>query len=118
MVAVVAGRRCPGLRCPTILTNGERYCLAHMAEHEAARGTSAQRGYGARHRAVRAQWQARFDRGEHINCARCGKRIGPREPWALDHDDEDRSRYLGPSHKRCNDSAGGTRGANASSSKP
>jgi hypothetical protein len=32
--------------------------------------------------------------------------ILPGTEWALDHTD-DRTGYLGPSHKRCNDSAGG-----------
>jgi hypothetical protein len=36
--------------------------------------------------------------------------IGPNEDWDLDHADDDRSRYLGPSHRRCNRVAGGIRG--------
>jgi hypothetical protein len=43
-------------------------------------------------------------------CARCGGPIGKEEPWELDHSD-DRFSYLGPSHRTCNRSAGGRRGA-------
>jgi hypothetical protein len=37
-----------------------------------------------------------------VRCARCGELIKPGEKWHLDHDDFDRSRYLGASHARCN----------------
>ena len=36
-----------------------------------------------------------------LNYARCGRRIQPNEPWALDHTD-DRTGYLGASHATCN----------------
>jgi hypothetical protein len=29
-------------------------------------------------------------------CVRCGLPIKPGEPWHLDHDDIDRTRYFGP----------------------
>ena len=36
-----------------------------------------------------------------LNCARCGQPIEPGQQWHLDHSD-DRSRYIGASHKGCN----------------
>ena len=36
------------------------------------------------------------------NCARCGERIEPGEPWDLGHADGDGLRYAGPEHRRCN----------------
>ena len=40
-----------------------------------------------------------------VRCARCNEVIGPGEEWQLDHRDDGRG-WLGPSHKRCNLSAG------------
>ncbi len=108
----MAGRRCPGRddvdgktrACPTILTRGERRCPRHAKEYEQRRGSSTERGYGSAHQRLRADWQRRIDDGEHVVCARCSQPIS--EPWALDHAD-DRTGYLGPSHKLCNDAAGG-----------
>ena len=37
-----------------------------------------------------------------MSCARCGELIRQGEKWCLDHDDLDRSRYIGVSHARCN----------------
>jgi len=97
-------RICAQRGCPKI--TDKRYCAAHAAAHEAKRGTPAQRGYGTAHRRKRASLAEVVARGD-VPCARCGKPILPGDQWALDHDDEDRAQYLGPSHKRCNDSAGG-----------
>jgi hypothetical protein len=54
---------------------------------------------------LRANWKLKVDRAE-VDCARCGHLILPGEKFHLDHTD-DRTGYLGPSHERCNTSAGG-----------
>lgn len=103
-----AKRRCTGSpTCPAVLTAGERYCPTHMARYEATRGTSTARGYDSGHRKLRGAWQATIETGGTPPCSRCGYPIQSDDEWALDHDDDDRTKYLGPSHKRCNDSAGG-----------
>ena len=40
-----------------------------------------------------------------VRCARCDELIASDEEWQLDHRDDGRG-WLGPSHKRCNLSAG------------
>lgn len=99
-----AKRICGQPGCPKVVA--KRYCTQHDAEYEAKRGTPAQRGYGQAHRNERTRWASRIERGI-IDCARCQQPILPGSQWALDHDDRDRTKYLGPSHKYCNDSAGG-----------
>lgn len=71
-------------------------------------GRTSTRGYGTAHQRQRAKWKRLVDQGG-VNCARCGKPIAPGSEWDLDHDDRDRSRYLGPSHAGCNRSAGGSK---------
>lgn len=58
-------------------------------------------GYGYHHQMERKRWKPQVDAGS-VLCARCGYLIVPGTPWDLDHDDADRSRYLGPSHAKCN----------------
>ena len=106
----MTGRRCPGERCPRILTQGERYCPQHAAEYEQRRGTRTQRGYGDEHQRLRRTWQSRLDAGEIVHCARCGERINP-SAWDLGHDDQ--RRHRGPECIGCNRSAGGRNGARA-----
>ena len=105
----MAGRRCPGPQCPTILTQGERYCPRHARDYEQRRGSSTQRGYDSAHRRLRAAWQALIDRGEVVHCARCGALITGTS-WQLGHDDNDRTKYNGPECASCNASAGGAQG--------
>lgn len=76
-------------------------CPEHAREREQARGTRQERGYGAAHDALRRRWAPKVALGR-VDCSRCGERIRPGEPWHLDHDSTDRSRYLGPSHESCN----------------
>jgi hypothetical protein len=44
-----------------------------------------------------------------VKCWRCGERIDPGSDWHLGHDDENRSRYRGPEHARCNTATAGRR---------
>ena len=101
-----AKRICPKTGCPHPADG--RYCTKHNAEYEAERGTSTARGYGSRHQKTRARLNLEVQ-GGNMACARCGELIQPNTAWHLDHDDEDRGTYLGPSHAFCNVSAGGKR---------
>jgi hypothetical protein len=94
----MALRVCAESGCPE-LTESAR-CPAHTRTKDKARGTRQQRGYGRAHELLRARWVPKVAAGK-VNCARCGERISPLEPWHLDHTD-DRAGYLGPSHVRCN----------------
>jgi hypothetical protein len=67
-------------------------------------------GYDRKHRAVRARWAPIVATGS-VPCSRCGWPILPGQAWHLDHDDHDRTRYLGPSHAHCNMRAGGKVGS-------
>jgi hypothetical protein len=66
-----------------------------------AQATTKQRGYGAKHKALRRRW-AREVREGLVNCARCGGFIYPGEAWDLGHVDGDKTRYAGPEHRGCN----------------
>lgn len=59
------------------------------------------RGYGRQHQQLRARWKPYVVAGL-VDCARCGQRIKPGQPWDLGHDDHDRRRYKGPEHAACN----------------
>src|ERR1700742_4760640 len=71
------------------------------ASQTQTRGTTAERGYGPAHQALRRRWEPSVEAGK-VNCARCGKLIEPGTPWDLGHDDLDRSKYSGPEHASCN----------------
>lgn len=64
--------------------------------------------YDYRHRKLRAAVALVVARGDAY-CARCGGWIHPSEGFDLDHNDEDRTKYLGPSHVRCNRATSGRR---------
>lgn len=65
------------------------------------KGRTVTRGYGAEHQRERKRLEPMVARGE-ARCARCGLPIAPGSEWDLDHDDHDRRKYLGPSHRSCN----------------
>ena len=104
----MAKRVCAVSGCPALVDAGARggRCPTHQREQRQALGPARAQGYGWPHQQERARWQALLDRGEPIDCARCGRPIGPGQGWALDHTD-DRAGYLGPSHTRCNNSTAG-----------
>ena len=103
---------CPRPSCPNLIPSTARYCDTHNREYEQRRGTSTQRGYDAKHRALRAKYQASMDAGDYYLCARCYEPIQLGEPWDLGHDDDDRTKHTGPEHAyRCNRAAGGRQGA-------
>lgn len=70
-------------------------------KYDAVRGGTTARGYGAAHARERKRWAPIVQNGQ-VRCARCHQIIEPGTPWHLDHDDRDRSIYLGPSHRSCN----------------
>lgn len=61
-----------------------------------------ERGYGAEHRRLRAEWAPRVAAGG-VRCARpgCGELIRPDEAWDLGHTD-DRTGWVGAEHAACN----------------
>lgn len=89
--------------CPA-LTHDTR-CPEHERAKDKARGTTAERGYGAQHRRLRAGYQRRMGEGETFTCWRCGKPIDP-IAWDLGHRD-DRTGYAGPECQPCNRAVSG-----------
>lgn len=71
--------------------------------------STTERGYGAAHQRLRAQWAPKVATGT-VRCARCHKLIRPDDLWDLGHHDRDRSQYQGPEHRSCNRSAGARKG--------
>jgi hypothetical protein len=80
------------------------YCREHRPPPEVraqwVTKTRATRGYGQAHKAMRERYGALVRSGS-VACARCGEPIESGEGVDLDHTD-DRARYLGPSHVKCN----------------
>lgn len=72
-----------------------------------ARPNTTARGYGSKHQRLREQLLAQFQPGQP--CARCGKPIASKDDAQLGHADQDRSRYRGLEHVRCNESTAGRR---------
>lgn len=86
-------------RCPA--------CQPAASRARNARGNTTQRGYGAGHQALRRQLAEAFVPGQP--CWRCGKPIASLDDAQLGHDDQDRSRYRGLEHVRCNEATSGRR---------
>lgn len=99
-------RPCPKPHCPEPTPPGQRYCEAHLAEYEQARGTKTERGYGKAFQSDRKAW-ARIIALGGVTCWRCHKPIQPGAPWHLGHDDDDRTIIRGPECPPCNLSAAG-----------
>lgn len=99
-----AKRVCKRKGCPTLIDHAG-YCTTHDRQADKERGRRQARGYDAAHERLRRHWAPMVAMGA-VQCARCSRPILPGQPWALDHTD-DRSGYLGPSHERCNNAAGG-----------
>ena len=92
--------------CPT-LTPTTR-CPDHTRARNVARGTATNRGYGAAHRAARADAVARIAAGGHVTCWRCGQPITNANDMHIGHDDRDRRITRGPEHAtKCNLRAAG-----------
>lgn len=66
------------------------------------------REYGRRHRKLRQRLAPLVASGKAL-CARCGRLIAPGAAWDLGHVDDDRARYAGPEHQRCNRATAGRR---------
>lgn len=66
-----------------------------------SRGSTTARGYGGAHQGLRKRWAQRIAAGG-ITCWRCGQPINPGDNFDLGHSDDDRSKYMGPEHPRCN----------------
>lgn len=79
-----------------------------MATLRGKKLNTTRQGYGYKHQRLRKAW-ARIVKGGRVKCARCGELILPFEPWDLGHDDEDRTKYAGPEHRRCNRATAGRR---------
>jgi hypothetical protein len=101
-------RVCATAGCPAKIKAGSRSGRCPDCERLAdkQRGTSAERGYGARHRRLSERERAA---AVGTRCALCGEVMNPGEPLALDHT-PDRSAYRGVVHLSCNASDGAQRG--------
>lgn len=102
-----ASRRCIG--CPKLIPAGSPRgrCVDCNRAADKARGKRPHgSGTDSMHTKLRRAWQSRMNAGEPVLCWRCGKLVDPTN-WHLGHDDDDRSRYRGPEHPKCNLSAAG-----------
>lgn len=98
-------RVCSQPGCPALIPKAGR-CATHAREVAKARGTTTERGYGHSHVKTRREWEPLVAIGS-VRCSRCRRYIKPDEAWHLDHDDNDRTKYRGPSCAKCNLSAAG-----------
>ena len=78
-----------------------RFCHEHRPKTHRPRKSTNDRDYGARHKAVRAEYARAMEGGFVFLCPRCDLAVDPQLPWDLDHTD-DRTGYLGPAHRTCN----------------
>jgi hypothetical protein len=96
---------CGNRTCPNL-----RPCPEHQRAAERARGTRQQRGYDKAHDSLREDWRPKVERGGvHCMARVCvmpARLILLGQAWDLGHT-EDRTKWTGPEHAKCNRSAGG-----------
>jgi hypothetical protein len=63
--------------------------------------STAARGYGGHHQALRKQWKVKVDSGQ-VYCGKCHKLIPPDSRWALSHPNDDKMLPAVPWHEKCN----------------
>lgn len=95
--------------CGELVESGK--CVAHRREYDKARGSRAERGYGAEHKAMRA---ALLPDAYGTACIYCGNRMWPHENLVLDHT-ADRSGYRGIVHADYRDCPAGGNAAEGAS---
>jgi hypothetical protein len=98
-------RPCLDCGTPTTASTCPPCRARREAARDQARGGTTARGYGTQHQAHKRRWAIRIAH-EPVLCARCHSIITTDDKWTDDHDDDDRSLYLGPSHVDCNAIAG------------
>lgn len=108
-------RVCSAPGCPTLVPQGARggRCSSHERARDRARGTAAERGYGAAHRAESRRLKALVTSGRLVRCWRCEARITDPANLHLGHDDHDRSITRGAECASCNLGAAGRAGHRA-----
>lgn len=76
-------------------------------------GKTAARGYGYRHQQERRRLRPIVEAGNAYcaqpHCLMPTRWIQPETPWDVGHND-DRTAYLGPCHRPCNQQAGASKG--------
>lgn len=101
-------RVCNEPGCPELVQRDARggRCARHRKAADKARGTSAARGYGAKHRRLSER-----ERSSAIGqtCVMCGDLMRADQQLALDHT-PDRTGYRGVVHLSCNARDGAQRG--------
>src|SRR5215212_2490415 len=79
----------------------EGWCVVAWSGSRGVNTTRA--GYGSKHQKLR---KALLAKAYGQPCSRCGLPMLPGQQLHLDHDDYDRSKWLGFSHKVCNSGCG------------
>ena len=78
------------------------------------KASSSARGYGISHQRERARWKLIVDAGNAYCaqpvCVMAARWIAPGSQWCLGHT-ADRTAYLGPVHRACNEMDGARRGS-------
>ena len=81
---------------------GKQRCRPCQQKADARPNTTA-RGYGSQHQQLRAQLLDAFVPVQP--CWRCGRPIARKADAQLGHDDNNRTRYRGLEHTKCNEGA-------------